>query len=373
MPDPSLPAAAQLSPSITSEPTARTHEWYRWREHLLFQNMLEYRHSVESAINSDHIAAGPNGTTIVQEGQRQAAMVPWIFQQLPDITGTDPNAFDLARVEQWSDRTRSLMAMLRAKDSHAALGEARRQWAVFMSTGGTEASQVGWATLWRRSAGQRDQVYLAEVDGYSAATGVVTDSPVDPHRLNDTLRREAGGANEEYEVTNLGATTVDGYDGRVTRTDVDVVLYPFEWASVCRPLVEPPPGGGTPPPDDLIPWPSPHLSGAYEVVVEATATATLTGVEIPVPLGEVGDRIAMMVEAKNYALSAGRPDDVWHVLPLAPLANDGGAPGEWRPIWGASMSDWGGLPTATRGCVHGDRSNSSEVPAHRTELRRSAG
>lgn len=173
MPDPSLPDWAQLPETLNYVPAVDTPLWFRWRQHVLFQNMLEYRHYVESAINSDHIIDDPASSDpavhLTQHGQRQSGLVPWIFQQLPDQTvpPMTTDAIELYWLMNWGDRTRTLMAMLRAKDNHESLGEPRRQWAIFMN--GT--SNFGWDVLWKRTERQRDQVYLAEVTDYTSVTG----------------------------------------------------------------------------------------------------------------------------------------------------------------------------------------------------------
>ena len=334
MPDPSLPSWAQLSAIVNYEPARWSLDWFHWRHQVIFQNMLEYRHTVESAINSDHIAAGPNGTTIVQHGQRQAAMVPWLYQQLTDGTeeGT-PSAEDLEAlwIQNWSPRLRTLMAMLRGKDGPHAENEPARQWAAFMATAHPD---LGYPVMWKRTERQRDQVYLATVSDYRFATPPVQvpSEEDDVERLNDTLRRVMGGEQVEYTVEIAGDTAVQDYPGRVTRTDVDITIYQFEggWRAVCsQPLGA---GASTNPPDVLLDTGnSPQLGGAFEVYVEATAEVIGEESSDPPPMG----LIAMGVQARHWGSdetpTTPEVPASWRLLPLE-VHDDAG-----QPIYAAPM------------------------------------
>ncbi|MCE7974274.1 MAG: hypothetical protein DYG92_08145, partial [Leptolyngbya sp. PLA1] len=337
MPDPSLPSWAQLSPIVNYEPARWSLDWFHWRHQVIFQNMLEYRHTVESAINSDHVAAGPNGTTIVQHGRRQAAMVPWLYQQLTDGTeeGT-PSAEDLEAlwIQNWSPRLRTLMAMLRGKDGPHAENEPARQWAAFMATAHPD---LGYPVMWKRTERQRDQVYLARVSDYRFATPdvAVPAEDYDAERLNDTLRRVAGEAQIEYTVENVGdsgAAPVSDYPGQVTRTEVDVTIYNFNegWRAVCsQPLGA---GASTAAPEVLLDTGnSPQLGGAFEVYVEATAEVIGEESSDPPPMG----LIAMGVQALHWGSdeTPTRPEvpPSWRLLPLE-VHDDAG-----QPIYAAPM------------------------------------
>jgi hypothetical protein len=342
MEDPSLPSWAQLSPEVQAEPIAFTPEWFRWNQHMIFQNMLEYRHVVESTINSGHIEHDPNGEApyyaAVRLGQRQDGLVPWIFQQHPDQIDPPmtPAEIDAYWVKVWGERTRTLMAMLRGKDSHEALGEPRRQWAVFMN--GT--ADFGWDVLWNRSVKQRDQVYTSLVTDYRSITGVCptcdpSSGAYDPHRLNDTLRRGSGQEQYEHVVENTADSSVapvPGYSGQITRTEVEVTLHPYDWVNLCHRRTF---AGEGQAPEVLTRGVNPQLGGAYEVWVETTSEVDrqVTGGE---PSGMPLDPLNMAVQAYQWPSLPDEPDraPAWCLLPLEVLST------ESQPVWAAPVRDY---------------------------------
>jgi len=260
--------------------------------------------------------------------------VPWLFQQLTDGTEEGPlSVEDLEAlwVQNWSPRLRTLMAMLRGKDGPHAENEPRRQWAVFMATAHPE---LGYPVMWTRTERQLEQVYLASVTGYQFDTPPVTSPPgYDADRLNDTLRRGEGAAQAEHLVETVGSDAVapvHGYDGQVTRTDVDVIVHPFFWRAFCsQTRFE---GTSNAVPAVLLDTgESPQLGGAFEVYVEATAEVAGRESESPPPLG----LISMAVQARHWGSdeTPTRPAEPpsWRLLPLE-VADDAG-----RAVYAAPM------------------------------------
>lgn len=334
MENPSLPTWAQVSPTIASQPTQGTHDYFRWRESVLFQNMLGFRHTAESSINSDHLT-----TTGVKTGNHESQLLPWMWQELP--TGVSADELIVEWTRRWSARIRSCMAMLRAKASP--------EWAIFMSPAQEGVpNTLTWGTLWFRSAQQRDEVFTSLVTDYNALTGSISESglnnPHDADRLNFTLRKIWGTNPDptDYTANNTSTQPIvadpghDAPSGRMTRTEVSVTLFPYPWAGTCGPLPlhnnptvlrSVAPGSPTNEQGNPIPDGDPdlrQLAGSYEINIETSAGYSTQGSD--------GLPVSLMVEVYNYAL--GR----WDILPLEPL-DDHNAPIFTAPMRELQTSD----------------------------------
>lgn len=331
MDNPSLPTWAQIPPTLDTAPTDNTHDFFRWREHIIFHRILQFRQTAESCINSDHLGANGN-----QAGQRQSMFTPWLWQQLPN-TNDNNTLIDLWR-KLWSARMRSVMAMLRAK--------AAPEWAIFYNPNPgpdpNTPSVVQYDDFWYRTAQQRDQVFTSVITDYTPLTGTIdgpSNTPLDADRLNYTLRKVWGGnpVQRDYTVENISTQPIAANPGhtappgRMTRTEVNARLFPHPWLSTCGPL----PSQNAPSnlrtplgdpnnmpanPDDDGPHPSVQLAGSYEIYVETSAT-----IDAPDVTAASADT-AMMVQAYNYYTGT------WDQLPLEPLDNS------YQPIFTAPMT-----------------------------------